>query len=99
MVAEEVPETAPAEVIIETAPTARVGTNVEPSQAFRNWVAEAVISGVAETSNPRAFINNVLVKRGDTVDHGLGIVFDNVDPDKNLVIFIDGSGAIVGKKY
>ena len=58
-----------------------------------------MISGVAETSNPRAFINGVLVKRGDTVDHGLGIVFDDIDPDENLVIFVDNSGAVVGKRY
>ncbi len=70
-----------------------------PSSAFREWVNDAVISGVAETSNPRAFINGVLVKRGDTVDHGLGIVFDTIDPHENVLFFKDGSGAIVGKRY
>lgn len=74
-------------------------TSVQPSAAFQDWVNNVVISGVAETSNPRAFINGVLVKRGDTVDHGLGIVFDDIDGDENLVLFKDASGALVGKRY
>lgn len=80
-------------------PTAQSPTGLVPSSAFREWVNDAVISGVAETSNPRAFINGVLVKRGDTVDHGLGIVFDTIDPHENVLFFKDGSGAIVGKRY
>ena len=84
---------------VEVADTPSEPVVVEPSASFRDWVNNAVISGVAETSNPRAFINGVLVKRGDTVDHGLGIVFDDIDPDENLVIFVDNSGAVVGKRY
>lgn len=87
------------QVVIDSPGEDTVPTSVEPSAAFRTWASNAVISGVAETSNPRAFINGVLVKQGDTVDHGLGIVFDRIDPDRNLVIFKDASGALVGKRY
>lgn len=97
----------PAETPAATSPTVTLDLSdapatpsvIEPSAAFRDWVNNVVISGVAETSNPRAFINGVLVKRGDTVDHGLGIVFDDVDPDENLVLFKDPTGAVVGKRY
>lgn len=72
---------------------------VPPSQDFQNWVSSAVISGVREGSSPRAFINNLLVKQGDTVDARLGITFDSVDAERNLVIFKDRNGAIVAKRY
>ena len=39
------------------------------------------------------------MKQGDTVDSQLGITFDSVDAERNLVIFKDATGAIVGKRY
>ena len=86
-------------VIIDTSVESVTPTAVQPSQAFQTWVSSAVISGVRESTEPRAFINSLLVKRGDTVDAQLGIIFDNVDAERNLVIFKDRTGAIVGKRY
>ena len=63
------------------------------------WVSEARISGVREGDSPRAFINGILVRKGDMIEPQLGIVFDGVDPVRNLLIFRDDTGAIVGKKY
>ena len=71
----------------------------DPSEAFLAWVNEAKISGVREGAEPRAFINGRLVKQGETIDFTLDIVFDGVDPDRNLVIFKEASGAAVAKKY
>jgi hypothetical protein len=94
-----VDEEAVPQVVIEAPAPAAVAGGVEPSAAFRDWVSNAVISGVAETDNPRAFINGVLVKRGDVVDHSLGISFDSVDAHNNLLLFKDATGAIVAKRY
>lgn len=88
----------PSEVIDNTSEPV-TPTAVQPTQAFQDWVSGAVISGVREGSEPRAFINNLLVKIGDPVDAQLGITFDNVDAEGNLVIFKDRTGAIVGKRY
>ncbi len=62
-------------------------------------MSDAVITSVREGSEPRAFINNIFVKQGDTVDAQLRITFDSVDAERNLVIFKDTTGAIVGKRY
>jgi hypothetical protein len=71
----------------------------DPSDEFLAWVSESKISGVREGSAPRAFINGRLVKQGDTIDFTLGITFDGVDPERNIVIFKEKSGAAVAKKY
>ncbi len=55
------------QVVIDAAPILEVPETVEPSQAFRDWVSAAVISGVREGDQPRAFINSLLVKKGDTL--------------------------------
>ena len=89
----------PARVMIEDTASQAVPTVAEPRPEFMAWVSQARISGVREGSNPKAFINNILVQKGDVIDVQLGIIFDGVDAQKNLVIFKDGKGAIVGKKY
>lgn len=86
-------------VTIVTTPEALTPTEVQPSQAFQDWVSSAVITSVRESDDARAFINSIFVKQGDTVDAQLGITFDSVDADRNLVIFKDVTGAIVGKRY
>lgn len=95
----ELPSEPVSSVEPEAAPEKAMPAELQPSPAFRAWVSGAVISGVREGSSPRAFINGILVKQGDVLDHGFGIVFDGVDAERNLVIFKDNTGAIVGKRY
>jgi hypothetical protein len=70
-----------------------------PSQAFRDWVNQARISGVRGGAEARAFINDRVVRRGETVEQGLGITFDGVNTAQGLVLFKDRTGAVVGKKF
>ncbi len=68
----------------------------DASAAFREFVANAKISGVAET---RALINGRLVRTGEIVDPTLGIRFQGVDRESKQLIFRDSSGAQVGRRY
>jgi hypothetical protein len=68
----------------------------DASAAFREFVANAKISGVAET---RALINGRLVRTGEIVDPALGIRFHTVDRETKQLIFRDFSGAQVGRRY
>ena len=96
----EVPVTDTPEVTVDTAPATPVPpTAALPSQDVQVWVSSAVISGVREGSRPRAFINSILVEQGDSVNAQFGITFDRVDAERNLVIFKDRTGAVVGKRY
>lgn len=96
----EVPVADTPEVTVDTAPATPVpSAAVLPSQNFQAWVSSAVISGVREGSRPRAFINSILVEQGDMVNAQFGITFDRVDAERNLVIFKDRTGAVVGKRY
>ena len=97
--AEESPESETPLVTIVTTPEALTPTAVQPSAAFQDWVSNAKITSVREGNDPRAFINDIFVKQGDTVDSQLGVTFDSVDAERNLVIFKDVTGAIVGKRY
>lgn len=96
---EESPVEEPPRVTIITTPEMVTPTAVQPSPAFQDWVSNAKITSVREGDDPRAFINDIFVKQGDTVDSQLGITFDSVDAERNLVIFKDATGAIVGKRY
>ena len=87
------------QVTIDTSETAPVDTEIEPSEMFRAWVSAARISGVREGSEPRAFINGRLIRHLEELDHAQGIIFEGVDAERNLVIFKDATGAIIGKKY
>ena len=93
------PVDAPSRVVIEETVEPAVPSVLQPSAEFTAWVSQARISGVREGQSPRAFINSILVQKGDVIDVQLGIIFDGVDAQRNLVIFKDGKGAIVGKKY
>ena len=69
------------------------------SVAFRSFVDDVKIGGVFQGSAPRALINGRIVRLGQTVDPGLGIVFSRLDTDEKLVVFTDPTGAVVSKKY
>lgn len=68
----------------------------DASAAYREFVANAKISGVAET---RALINGRLVRIGEMVDSTLGIRFHAVDRDTKQLIFKDFNGAQVARRY
>lgn len=76
-----------------------VARPLEPSVAFQAWVSGARISGVRGGAQARAFINGRLVARGDTVNADLGIVFEGVNSEQNILVFKDDTGATVGRKF
>jgi hypothetical protein len=60
-------------------------------------VANVRVSSVMSGATPKALINGRLVRAGDTVDAGLGIIFDGVKG--NQLVFKDRSGATVQRRY
>lgn len=85
------------------APGVSVTTDIEASKgasaAFRAFVTEAKVTGVYQGSPPRAFINGRLVRVGQSVEEGLAITFDGINSDNRVLLFVDGSGARVSKRY
>ena len=71
----------------------------QPSTDFLVWVDSVKISGVFNGSPPRAIVNGLLVRPGDTIDSSRGIVFDHVDTVEKEFFFRDRSGAITSKSY
>lgn len=69
------------------------------SSAFKQFVASAKISGVYQGTPPRAFINGRLVHTGEMVDDALEIYFDSVDLPARSIVFKDGRGATVSRRY
>ncbi|MBS0663876.1 MAG: hypothetical protein JSR48_11480 [Verrucomicrobia bacterium] len=95
---------APARVTTDLEPGVKVTTDaveaeVEASKEFTAFVASTKISGVFQGSPSRAFINGRLVRAGEFVDQSLGIRFESVDPQAKTILFIDGTGAKVTKRY
>ena len=82
-----------------TVTTESVQAEIEASQAFRTFVADAKISGVFQGTPPRAFINGRLIRVGETVDPSLGITFESVDPKAKSIVFKDSTGATVARRY
>ncbi|MEO6002710.1 MAG: hypothetical protein ABIZ04_06510 [Opitutus sp.] len=77
--------------------TAEVAGDATP--AFRNWVAQARISGVFKGTPPRVLINGRTTSAGQMVDELLEITFDGIDPLGKSLIFRDRSGATVLRKF
>lgn len=73
-----------------------IAAAADASAAFREFVANAKVSGVAET---RALINGRLVRAGEIIDPTFGIRFLGVDRETKQLIFQDFSGAQVGRRY
>jgi hypothetical protein len=80
-----------ASVHLEAAPDA--------SPEFRSFVATARVSGVFQGAPARVMINGKLTRAGETVDPGLGIIFEGLDPEKKHLIFRDPSGVIISRRY
>ncbi len=71
----------------------------QPGPDFLVWVDSVKISGVINSSPPRAIVNGLLVRPGDTIDSARGIVFDHLDATGKEFFFRDRSGAITSKSY
>lgn len=69
------------------------------SQPFLYWVAGLKISGVLQGSPARIRLNNWLTREGEVVNPALGITFDHLEPARKLIVFRDGSGALVTRNY
>jgi hypothetical protein len=96
-----VPNATPPSMTPVTPPTASptAAEPVTPSETFKQWVAQARVSGVRGGPDARAHINDRLVRKGEIVDHGLGITFEGVEPGQNVLLFKDRDGAVVGKRF
>lgn len=93
---------APAEGVMAAMPANReLPPEPEPeaSAAFVRFVTEMKISGVFQGVPPRAMINGRTIRAGETVDHGLEIVFTGIDVERRLILLQDASGAKISKKY
>ncbi len=69
------------------------------SEEFRAFVSAARINGVFQGNPPRALINGRTIRAGEAAEMVLGIVFENVDPDKKTITFKDRTGATITRKY
>jgi hypothetical protein len=82
-----------------TATTTVTDVAGDASPAFRNWVAQARISGVFKGSPPRVLINGRTVPAGQMVDELLEITFEGIDPLGNSLVFRDRTNATVQRKF
>ena len=79
--------------------TSELMANAPVSDAFRAFVAAARINGVFHGNPPRALINGRTIRAGEAVDNVLGIVFDGVDAETNIITFKDRTGATIMRRY
>jgi len=71
----------------------------EMSAAFHRFVTEMRVNGVFQGDPPRALVNGRMVRAGEPLDMGLGIVFTGIDAEKHLILMREPSGARATKKY
>jgi hypothetical protein len=83
--------------------TAALEVANEAGAAFRAFIAGAkipsVIGGSAGGPAAKATINGRVVRAGDSVDAGLGIVLESIDVTQRQLVFRDKTGAIVVRRY
>lgn len=71
----------------------------EISEAFHRFVTEMRVSGVFQGNPPRALVNGRMVRAGESLDLGLGIVFTGIDAENHLILMQEPLGARAAKKY
>lgn len=76
--------------------TMKIEAASEASPAFREFVANARISGIAAT---RVIINDRLLRAGEMAEVSLGIRFEGYNRDTKQLRFSDQSGAHVLRRY
>ena len=72
---------------------------VAPSQRFRMFIDRLKVGGVRVGPPARMFLGGVTYKPGDVIDQELGVVFVNVDVTAQEMVFRDGTGAEVRRRY
>lgn len=82
-----------------TATTTATDVAGDASPAFRNWVAQARISGVFKGTPPRVLINGRTVPAGQMVDEVLEITFEGIDALGKSLVFRDKTNATVQRKF
>jgi hypothetical protein len=90
-------ETAPA--VTPPPPPAPEPVRPEPSAAFKSFVVNLKVNGVFQGENARAMINGKMYRLGEVVDSKLGIVFVRLEPEDKRIVFEDGKGAIMSRRY
>lgn len=70
-----------------------------PGPEFIAFIDRAVIGGVFQGTPPRAFINGRTVRAGEVVDERLAIMFVGLDESRRKLIFRDGTGAEIIRKF
>ncbi len=76
--------------------TMNIEATGEASPAFREFVANARISGIGAT---RVLINDRLVRVGEMAEASLGVRFDGYNRDTKQLRFSDRTGAHVVRRY
>ena len=82
-----------------TATTESIKAVPNASSQFKQFVASAKVSGVYQGNPPRAFINGRLVHTGEMIDDVQEIYFDSIDVPNRSLVFKDGRGATVSRRY
>jgi len=70
-----------------------------PSDAFRQFVINMRVNGVFQGENARAMLNGKMYHVGDVVEPKLGISLFKVEPEAKQLVFKDGDGAIMSRRY
>lgn len=90
---------APAAATQATPTAAAPAAVVAPSQRFRVFIDRLKIGGVRVGPPARLFLGGVTYRPGDVIDQSLGIVFVSVDVTAQEIVFKDGTGAMVRRRY
>jgi hypothetical protein len=95
-IAPAVPPHTPARVTAAEPATgaAEATANAEPNPAAQDWINKLKISGVRGGASPKILLQGKTFGIGDVIHADLGLAFAGYDPDRDVVRFKDGAGAI-----
>ena len=87
-------------VAIEPGPEPeKVVSSVPPSARFRQWASELRISGVRTGDSPKVMVNGLTLGVGGTIDHRLGITFEGLAQNDQVLVFKDRTDALLTVEY
>ena len=87
-----------ATVAIDTEPE-EIVSSVPPSARFRQWASELRISGVRTGDSPKVMVNGLTLGVGGTIDHRLGITFEGLAQNDQVLVFKDRTDALLTVEY